>query len=295
MSVSDIPLDLRNPGQVFACLGLLEAADLLCGPAEGGFVWDWDRPRDPAARFQLAAAADDPVAEVLAFLAEAEVHPVAPEAWTSPKMPAEALRATGSPTPEPSDTALPICLRSPGGPEISLGHWADGSSRDDFKLYSGNRSAFGIAHTMLHGVVTGKKNNVQQRGLRHLFAADRAALSGDPLGPTVAMGGSFNFDARRAVSSLDTGYSPDAQDQKVHGSPVVEILAALGLEHARPETSATIPYRFGYRIWAERLPAVLARPALAHALPGIAGRQFAGTLALAGKNKIVEFAREETA
>lgn len=33
MGQAIIPVDLRNPGQVFACLGFLEAADVLCGPA----------------------------------------------------------------------------------------------------------------------------------------------------------------------------------------------------------------------------------------------------------------------
>ena len=33
---AEIPVDLFNPGQVFACLGFLEAADILVGDAEGG-------------------------------------------------------------------------------------------------------------------------------------------------------------------------------------------------------------------------------------------------------------------
>ena len=37
MAESSIPVDLFNPGQVFACLGFLEAADVLCGHAEGRF------------------------------------------------------------------------------------------------------------------------------------------------------------------------------------------------------------------------------------------------------------------
>ena len=68
MGTSDIPVDLTNPGQVFACLGFLEAADVLCGRAEGGFRWQAEE------RFVLATdGADDPVREVLAFLADAEV------------------------------------------------------------------------------------------------------------------------------------------------------------------------------------------------------------------------------
>jgi CRISPR-associated protein Csx14 len=39
MGAPSIPVDLFNPGQVFACLGFLEAADVLLGDAEGGFDW----------------------------------------------------------------------------------------------------------------------------------------------------------------------------------------------------------------------------------------------------------------
>ena len=37
MGVSVVLADLTNPGQVFACLGFAEAADVLLGQAEGGF------------------------------------------------------------------------------------------------------------------------------------------------------------------------------------------------------------------------------------------------------------------
>jgi CRISPR-associated protein Csb3 len=39
MTTASIPVDLINPGQVFACLGFLEIADELLGNAEGGFNW----------------------------------------------------------------------------------------------------------------------------------------------------------------------------------------------------------------------------------------------------------------
>ena len=69
MGTHEIPVDLYNPGQVLACLGFLEAADVLCGPAEGGFDWAHGAPK-----FKLrASGADNPMAEVLEFLADSEV------------------------------------------------------------------------------------------------------------------------------------------------------------------------------------------------------------------------------
>jgi CRISPR-associated protein Csb3 len=62
MAEARIPVDLLNPGQVFACLGFLEAAEVLLGGAEGGF--DWTDATD--ARFGLRAAGEqNPVAAVL--------------------------------------------------------------------------------------------------------------------------------------------------------------------------------------------------------------------------------------
>src|SRR5438105_5489060 len=74
MAQARIPIDLLNPGQVFACLGFLEAADVLLGDAEGGF--DWTDAAKPQFLVR-AAGAVNPVEEVLAFLADARL-----ELWT---------------------------------------------------------------------------------------------------------------------------------------------------------------------------------------------------------------------
>ena len=37
MAEASIPIDLTNPGQVFACLGFVESAEVLLGEARGGF------------------------------------------------------------------------------------------------------------------------------------------------------------------------------------------------------------------------------------------------------------------
>ena len=55
MAEASIPADLLNPGQVFACLGFLEAADGLCGEARGGFDW---RGSD-GVRFYLEASGSE--------------------------------------------------------------------------------------------------------------------------------------------------------------------------------------------------------------------------------------------
>jgi hypothetical protein len=76
MAIATIPVDLRNPGQVFACLGLMEAAEILCGPAEGGFGY---REAEANTTFSLTVVGDeDPVERVLLFLARARIKAEAP-------------------------------------------------------------------------------------------------------------------------------------------------------------------------------------------------------------------------
>ena len=126
MAEASVPVDLTNPGQVFACLGLLEAADVLCGEAMGGF--DWSAETDT--RFRLSAAGDDnPVAGVLAFLAKVKVVALAPEGWRPKKEPEKekARQKLGKelsqqkkvgtfPAPNPeSSAAMPIELSDDSG------------------------------------------------------------------------------------------------------------------------------------------------------------------------------------
>ena len=135
MAESSIPVDLFNPGQVFACLGFLEAADVLLGDAEGGF--DWSDEAD--VRFCLRADGDgNPFEAMLEFLAGAEVKAVAPEGWRPQKEPTkdkgtqEQSKVFPSSSPE-TNSAFPIQIAN-NQKRIVLGHWADDSSRNKFKL-----------------------------------------------------------------------------------------------------------------------------------------------------------------
>ena len=79
MAEHAIPVDLFNPGQVFACHGFLEATERLIGGAEGCF--DWADERGGVATFRLRTPnSSNPTAEVLEFLASAEVKAIAPVA-----------------------------------------------------------------------------------------------------------------------------------------------------------------------------------------------------------------------
>lgn len=302
-------------------MGFLEGAEVLCGGVQAHFDW-----REAGARFVLCAEGNnDPFQVVLDFLATAKVIEVTPvgyvEGGAADGDEEEEREATPSdiedgeesesddasdeqgrvtapafPAGEGDRNALPIQLVADGR-RLYVSHWADDSSRDQFKLYSGNRSAKRIVTQMLQGVRAKPKKNqaigdLKNRGLRQLWQEQRDALLKAPFDVVTPMGGSFNFDPRGAWTAIDAGYSPNTQKDGVAASPVLEILAAIGLEHARPNEYETRKVRYG--VWGSALPPILARAALAGAVLTAPMRRFEFELALSGKNKVTTFAQEET-
>ena len=240
MTEHSIPVDLLNPGQVFACLGFLEAADVLCGNAEGGF--DWRDETDT--RFHLRASGDDsPVETVLRFLAEAKVTAIAPygsenqkEKWK--KGWEEKCKLTllkqGDPFPYPnpsSPATLPARLEA-NGKAILLDYWGDATIRDNAKFWAGSGGYPGAALTL--------------DALE--LIRDRIKEAGDnPFALSALQSSSFRFDWRRDYISLDVGFSPNDHKEDIHmvGYPLVELLAAIGLSHARPQRQKKLSYRYG--------------------------------------------------
>jgi CRISPR-associated protein Csx14 len=322
MAEAAIPVDFLNPGQVFASLGFMEAADILLHDAEGGFDWS----DEANVCFVLHASGErNPFEAVLEFLAEAEPTRWGPIGYADPPPKKgeggededtedaddadETATAGAAPSSDLSRTfpagagdrmALPIRIGGGNRPVVELDHWADGSSRESFKLYAGNRSAAAIARAMLKGVcakptkkrkVTGQPGDLKTKGVRQLWEEDRVALVKTPFDILTPMGGSFNFDPRGAWTAIDAGYSPNEHKHAIEASPVVEFLAAWGLENARPVEFDLRQVR--YAVWGTMLPPILARAALAGALPGVPSRELRFALDLSGKNKVVTFAQEE--
>lgn len=311
MAEASISVDLLNPGQVLACLGFLEAADMLCGEAEGGFDWS------DGANVKFGIRADgeaNPFATVLSFLAHVEVKAVAPVAWRPKKEPEkesgkrklqieldEQENSEEFPGAWPdTSTAMPVQIVGQIGGGIvkaTFGHWADGSSRTTFKLYSGNRSAQEIVCAMLIGTRDQprkgqNRGDLKTKGIAQLWEDRCSEMIERPFDIITPMGGSFNFDPRGAWTAIDAGYSPNDQGHQVEASPVVEILAAWGLENARPYTFET--RRVRYAAWSGTLPPALARVAIAGGIEVIPQRRFHFELGISGKNKIITFAQEES-
>ena len=261
MAQARIPVDLFNPGQVFACLGFLEAADALIGDAQGGF--DWSDESD--VRFVLRTAGTrNPVEVVLAFLARASVVALSPKGsgqadrWGVATHIDEDFVFSVSPTVREGkkrisikESALPIQLSADDENLISVSHWADvDNGRRSLKMWGGAQGKSGASR--MHDLL---------EATRPLIEANPVAASADPFGVASAIGG-FRLDMHRDYVPIDIGFSLNAHKGKIEamGHPVVEIVAVIGLEHARPAVIDKLAYRYG--AWRGMLDPALARPTL---------------------------------
>lgn len=239
MSVHAISVDLLNPGQVFACIGFAELADLLTGSARGGF--DWADENEP--HFALSCAGDsDPFSLALDFLLEAEVRSLAPhsaeigtERWSVETQ--HLAEAEPFPIPLPSSPAtLPASL-SARGKSIRLDSWGEGTipdkltaRRDNVKFWAGTGGYPGAA--LLRDAI-------------ELVRSANVDLRKAPFEVTAAQSSSFRFDWRRDYIPIDIGFSINAHGKMVpRGYPLVEILALIGLCHARPARVNKLEYRY---------------------------------------------------
>jgi CRISPR-associated protein Csx14 len=146
MAEATIPVDLRNPGQVFACLGLMEAAEILCGPVEGSFGY---RYGETNTAFSLAFMdTGDPVEQVLAFLTKAEIEAEAPKGsdlslakWN---LPCHARQDPVFPAPTPDSPATLPAFLCADGKCIPIEYWLD-DGRDNVKFWAGQAGYPGAA------------------------------------------------------------------------------------------------------------------------------------------------------
>lgn len=241
MADSAIPVDLLNPGQVFACLGVLEMADVLLGDAVAAFDWNSDRETT----FRVSAAdAEPPVERVMRFLEEARVVTRVPAGSTNPNSwkaswgDAPEVDDPGEPFPFPdpsSPATLPAVLLDGADNEATLDYWGDVTRRDNVKFWAGAQGKPGVA--ILRDALKSVRGKLAQHANNPFALSEPQTIS-------------FRFDWRRDYIPVQDGFSPNNHKSSslsisMVGYPLVEILAAVGMTHARPSRKGKLEYRYG--------------------------------------------------
>ncbi|MBX3364023.1 MAG: hypothetical protein KF866_04590 [Phycisphaeraceae bacterium] len=250
-----ITVDVTNPGQFFACCGLLELADRLWPRAE---VAGWfSAPRYERSRFCISAGISISTSEIVTAALNCKRTAVDPYRPITD--------ASGKPVKDAKKT-MPVLLGEPLS--LRLNWWLDepAGRQTELKMWGAHQTSSGLINDMAKAVNPSTIN-------------DSTAL-GSPVGMT----GRIGLDTRSSWNTLDEGFSPNDQKLPVDTYPATELLAAIGLETFRPAANGDV---YVYATWSSPLPVVVARTVASGrvALQGIARYGF--QIASRGKFKFL--------
>lgn len=238
-----LDVDLRNPGQFFACCGILELASRLWPGSEGWFSGDGSR-----AAFHIATGSgqNDPLGEIVRRLCEPdELVAIAKDEGI------EKLQADRQPV-----ILLPFDLR--------LDWWLDAygeGDKSELKVWAGQQ--------------TPERNiNGLRNAWREIYARTSVSISARVFSERWPTTGRFGFDPSASWEALDVGFSPDEQALPVLTSPSTEILAAVGLQRCRPFPVEGKRRWFGYHVWQDPLDIAVTPAAIAGLGGGARGFEF---------------------
>jgi hypothetical protein len=190
-----VNVDATNPGQFFACCGLLELADRLWPGAEG-----WFEPGDH--RFLLATGGDLP--SLVAEIAAVKLIPMRPE--------------------DPYDS--PVIIGSPFR-RLVIDWWeTDTTGARDLKVWAGTMESFGIAQAMQNAM---RSSDFQGPNLLNVGMVVTTAETGKKKEPYY-----FDARRAPNAHSRDIGFSPNDLQMSSIAHPAVELLCLAGLQVARP-------------------------------------------------------------
>lgn len=216
----NINVDVTNPGQFFACCGLLELADRLWPGVEGWFEVDQEFGR-------FIIKGNGTLSLLVKSIAESELIQV----------------NTNDPY------ASPLIIGKPFRP-ICIDWWeTDQTGARDLKPWAGTMESYGIAHAMQHAMRSERffSSDLFDCGMV-VTTPDNPKKKKEP----------YYFDARRAgnAHSRDIGFSPNDLKLTSIAHPAVELLCLVGLQVARP--TPTLKKRvYDYFTWHSPRPSSL--------------------------------------
>jgi hypothetical protein len=218
-----VDVDPTNPGQFFACCGLLELADRLWPGSEGWFSGE-------GLSFHLHCGQNtlDDLVEAIAYAAL--VHDDPSDPYSSSVSIGEPFR------------------------RLTIDWWVhDFLGARDLKVWAGTMESFGIARALQHAMRSPefKSPNLFNIGL----------VARNPEDPSKKKE-PFYFDARRSTNahSVDVGFSANDISITSTTHPAVEFLCFIGIQVARPARTDRKRI-YDYFLWTVPLTANLILPA----------------------------------
>jgi len=243
-----VNVDVTNPGQFFACCGLLELANRLWPGAEG-----WFEQR----AFCIACAGT--LADLLGA-AKSVVIAGIDDGLDSTDKDDDEEEEDDNEVVAPVEILSPVVLR--------LDWWADKS----IKTWAGSMNVHLIAIAMARAIDPECIDPLNQ--LLVVYDPPRQIVrNGRRVTPKPKKREPFYFDARRGPNahSRDVGFSPNDLKIKTTAAPVVEFLCLIGLQRSRPKQTVR-PRVFNYFSWTSPIPISLL-PAAVSGLLSISNRQ----------------------
>jgi CRISPR-associated protein Csb3 len=225
-----LTVDPRNPGQFFACCGLLEMADRLWGGAEGWF-------QDRAATFCLAPMSETAEADaeqLIRALAECKLtNTMSEQQVRRRKELGDKKKKEMSQSEEEEKKQLdklwrekPLVFHAPFNLRVD---WFtdERAGGDRYKTWAGQQSVIEIARAM--------KKPIEDGGWTGVPPTDWLSRTGGEGVP-------FNFDSNLGAqsSSIDVGFSLDPLEMGTRTRPLIELAAFIGLQRFRPYSEPSV-------------------------------------------------------
>lgn len=262
-----IQVDVTNPGQFFACCGLLELADRLWPGAEGWF-------EDSVEHFQLSLPTSSAnLNEFIQKLSQVKLRGELSSDLAKERSQLEEKRSrlkkenkTLSKREEQRRKELGKLLREGviivDDPfSLCLDWWQDDNATNP-KTWAGSQEVLRIAQSALAGTVQALKHEqpfdfscvmrpvAGEKEATEPIAGKRRArkIAHEKVEP-------FYFDSRHGANALplDIGFSPNELNMESKAFPAVEFLCLVGLQRCRPKPTET-PLVFEYFSWQMPLP-----------------------------------------
>lgn len=261
-----VKVDMANPGEFFACCGLLELTGRLWPGAEGWF--------DTAnQRFCLCVDALpglEASKELMRALTRARIE----NTMTTAQLQRRKMLASMSKKDRASQKLenekklldklwreSPIRIRSPAMSfrvDWFLDELSGGST---FKTWAGQQSVIDITAAMMSAI----DSEFFEREPPDSWFSARSTSGSVP----------FNFDAMLGGqgSDLDVGFSRDPLQVTTATRPLVELLAFVGLQRSRP-SACSKRNRYRYAIWSQAVPSEMAGAVASCCISSSESRQF---------------------